>query len=164
MNISFNPSDHDSPILAEISSCITRIVQVIDAWTQDNESCYELSTAFKQTPEDNRRELFDMCSPFDRKHFKAQAEYFWRVVAKRKCAIHIKSINYSPITYLIYLVIHRSKLDARKVIANDLNDDDLKRLVNAIGELAKCDIHTYDCRYFDYVLPRGKAPTTMITI
>jgi len=73
MNISFNHREHDGAIVAEISSCVTRIVEVIDAWSVDGEANDAVSIAWKQSPEDNRRELFDMINPFDHKHFVEQA-------------------------------------------------------------------------------------------
>jgi hypothetical protein len=130
----------------------------------DGEANDAVSIAWKQSPEDNRRELFDMINPFDHKHFVEQAEYFWQVVAKRKCPIQIKAINYSPITYLLYLVVHRAKMDVRKVIAFDLNDADMKKLMDAIGELATLKITIYDTRYFNYDIPKSLGSLTTIKI
>jgi hypothetical protein len=165
MNISFNQRDHDGPILAEVSSCVNRIVQVVDAWTSDDEhSRNKVSLAWKQSPEDNRTELLEMIHPLDRSHFVELADYFWSVTAKRKCPIQIKAVNFSPITYLIYLVIFRAKLDVKRVADGEMNDDDMRRLLLAVGDLAKCDIHTYDCRYFDYILPKLNGACATMTI
>ena len=164
MNISFNQRDHDGPISAEISSCVRRIVDVIDAWTEDGSQLETVSTVWKQSPNDNRTELLDMIHPLDRKHFIELAEYFWTVTAQRTCPIQIKAINFSPITYLIYLVVYRAKLDVKKVASGDFSDSDMKSLMDAVGDLAKLKIHTYDCRYCDYEVPKVDGPVSLITI